>query len=223
MTKDTFKPLKIALHGCKSVVRERIDKMFLVNVSTSCDSITLGDYLKVICYERYELLQKTHLYTQKRILIRGLAMLLEDYNRLTTNPEVRQTKEKQAKIVRKSERRTIVYGCYLILKNRESSIVMDYLTKQHIIEPNEDRLKAFRRCIAELKGLDLEIDTLITKSDVKRPTMTDYNQERSRISKFVGFPILSTIQLSLYIGYQNDYRDYCNELEKQHNGTRNNR
>jgi hypothetical protein len=215
--------IKIKMHGLKTSVNAFIDKTLLSNVKTTCDSITLGDYLSVICHEKYEKLLKLHKYTPKRIILQGLAMLLNDYEALTTSADVRLNKEKQAKIIRKGSRREIVYGCYLILKNKESKIVMDYLLKEHIIEPNEDRLKAFKRCIAELKGLDIEIDSLITKTERKRPSMTDYNQEIARISKYLGFTIKKDIALSLYIGYQNEYRDYINELERQHNGTRNHR
>lgn len=221
MIKDALNRTKIAWQALKQGLRSFIDAIYLRNVKSTCESITWGDYMKVICFDRFRLMLRMNIYTPKRIIIKGFAMLLEDYNTITTNVMVKTNEEKRDAIGRLSQKQRIVYACYTSLRFRELPHIMQMLRNYMVIDAEDTRLTALNKCVAELKGLDLQLNNLKIKNDTKRPTMSDYEKERQILSKHQGYIIPSSIKLSEYAVIQNLYRDYVEDLKKHNDGTRN--
>lgn len=221
MIKERINSFKTSLQALKHGFSGFIDRLWLMNVKSRCDNITWGDYMKVICYDRFKLMLKLNIYTPKRIIIKGFAMLLEDYNTITTNLEVRVNESKRNDLALKTQRQRIIYACYTSLRFHDKPHIRQTLCNYMVINESDDRLTALNKCVAVLKGLDLQITSLQVKSDVKKPMMADYEKERAILSKHQGYIIPSTILMSEYAIIQNLYRDYVEDLKKQHDGTRN--
>ena len=221
MIKNVLERIKTSLQGLKHGFSAFIDRLWLRNVKTQCESITWGDYMKVICYDRFKLMLKTNIYTPKRIVIKGFAMLLEDYNTITTNVSVRVNEEKRTSAQRLSHRHRIIFACYTSMRFHDEPYIRQTLCNYMVIGESDDRLTAINKCIAVLKGLDMQITSLQVHNDYKKPMMADYEKERQILSQYQGYNIPSTITMSEYAILQNLYREHVENLKKQHDGTRN--
>lgn len=224
MTKKLLESIKTSLQGLKHGFSAFIDSIMLRNVKCTCESITWGDYMKVICYDRFQLMLKTNIHTPKRIIMQGFAMLLDDYNTITTNISVRVAEENRASVLRLSQRQRIIYACYTSMRFHDLPHIRQTLCNYFIISLEDPRSLVLEKCVSVLKGLDLQISTLqvkTSKEDHKKPMMSDYQKERQILSQYQGYNIPDTITMSEYAVLQNLYRDHVENLKKQHDGTRN--
>ena len=194
------------------------------------NSLTYGDYLQIICNYKYYLLKKVHGFVPKNILLTQLSRIFSDYNAATTNPEVKSSTDKAARLERLCKKQIEVYSAAKILCYKESIESYILLKRYFIISGNEDRNEAINKANAELKGLKLNIENLKRElkrdSHDKKPGMSDYLREIQILRK-QGYNIDFNlkIKLSEYAQIQNlareEYERIRIELENRRNGTRN--
>lgn len=225
MTKLTTDSIKVAYMASSEAIRRFFVGLWMLNVRKSCTDITLGNYLQVICRDKYQLLRKSWLPVPKLLLIHGLSQLFDDYNQLSTDPQVSVSREKSLKIGRLSAKHNNIYACYKVLQYRDSEPCLAYLRSVFTITDDDNRLMAVKKSIADLKGLDMIIANLKTKSETHRATMSDYDKEIGILSREQGYRITKDIILAEYIQIQNRVREEF-EMKKQmaeerKNGTRN--
>lgn len=194
------------------------------------NSLTYGDYLQIICNNKYYLLKKVYGFVPKNILLAQLSRIFSDYNAATTNPEVKVWTGKAARLERLYRKQLEVYSAAKILCYKEHIESYILLKRYYIISGNEDRNETINKANAELKGLKLNIENI--KSEIKldnhdkKPVMSDYLREIQILRK-QGYNIdfNLNIKLSEYAQIQNlareEYERMKQELENRRNGTRN--
>jgi hypothetical protein len=226
MTKRYITGLKVAKMALFEDVRGFCTRMYLRNVHTIY-TLSLGDYLQVICNGKYGLLRRTTIFTPHSVLVHGLSTILDDYRQLSTNPDIKQRTGREDRLSRLYRRQLEIHCATRILCHRESIESYLLLRRHFVIDGTEDRPTTVKKALAQLKGLKMEIDTLGRQSETThQPTMSDYLRE-IQILRHEGYSIDTELRLSLaeYAQIQNLARE-AYEAQKQHieqrkNGTGN--
>lgn len=229
MNKIHISSVKTSAIALKEAIRAFIVRLWMRNVKSDTNSITYSDYIAVLCAEKYSKLKKLHIFTPFSIIMQGWIGILEDYNKRSTASQVKQNNANRAKLERLYRRQQIVYSCfwYLCLKPSEE-VTRTLVDLTFGVSFDDDRLTQTQKCLAELKGLKLNIAQLQEKEGkLPKKTDADYKREFQRICTWSKREISKNILLSDYIEIQNDYIAYHEELKRQqeekNNGTRNNR
>lgn len=227
MNKIHLSSVKTSAIALKEAIRAFIVRLWMRNVKSDCYSISVLDYWKVICYDRFKLLKKTSLYTPSFIIMEGYAKILHHYTELSTIPEVRINDEKKLKYERLSFKYLCVLACYKGLLCKKSNIFSEYLVQSFICSENDDLNSQLGKCIAQLNGLKYDLSALeIKDKKAKKLTMADCEREM-QVLKSEGYDVNRKMPLSEYIMAQNLFRERVEakkrQIEEQKNGrTRNN-
>ena len=193
------------------------------------NTLPYGDYLQVICNNKYHFLKKGQGFIPKSILLIQLSKILSDYNKATTSPEVKAFTNMAARLERLYKKQLEVYCAAKILCYHESIESYILLKRYFIIQGSEDRHETINKANAELKGLKLNIEALkreLKHDNTKKPTMSDYIREIQILRK-QGYNIDFNLRLKLseYAEIQNltreEYDRMKQDLENRRNGTRN--
>lgn len=186
--------------------------IFLKDVYT----ITLGEYISLVCDKKLTVLKKWNIPITKHRLVQAYAHLIDQYTELTTNPDVKVSKNKRERLNRLIDRHTIVFSCYTILRYKDSEIARGILRKSLIITKNDDRRKSIAKCVSVLKGLRQEIDELKKRKVENSITRADFERSIAVLRKN-GYTVDRSMMLSEYIQVENLARE---EYESVHNRQR---
>ena len=186
--------------------------IFLKDVYT----ITLADYITLVCDKKLHVLKKVNLPIPRRKLVEAYAHLIDQYTELTTNPDVKVSKNKRERLNRLIERHTIIFSCYTILRYKDCEVARSVLRKSLIITKKDDRKKAIAKCVSVLKGKEQEINELKKKKTEDSITRADFERSIVVLRKN-GYVVDRSMMLSEYIQVENLARE---EYESRNNRQR---
>ena len=186
--------------------------IFLKDVYT----ITLADYITLVCDKNLHVLKKWSVPVPRRKLVEAYAHLIDQYTELTTNPDVKVSKNKRERLNRLIERHTIIFSCYTILRYKESEVARVLLKKYLFIPKYDSRKKAIAKCVSVLKGMEQEINELKKKKTEESITRADFERSIVVLRKN-GYTVDRQMMLSEYIQVENLARE---EYESVHNRQR---
>jgi hypothetical protein len=214
--KLTTSNIKNAYTRSKQAIRDKMDALWLKNVKCTLNSITYSDYIDFICDNRYKSMLKRNIYTPIRIIMRGFALLMEEYNETSSAPDIRTEESKKKQRQSLTEKYQIIYLCYTILQRKNSKEATERLVSMMVVQDSDDRLTMLKKCEATMKGLKFQRDQLkAAKKEQKPMTRKDYTAEFNRLQKWYGQMIPKSISMSDYVAIQNEYISYCEDLKRQ--------
>lgn len=189
--------------------------IFLLNTK-DVYTITLGEYMSLVCDKRLSVLKKRNIPTPRRILLQACAHIYDQYAELTTDPNVLASKNKRERLNRLIDRHTLIFSCYTILRYKDSEIARGLLRKNFVISKKDDRRASIAKCVSVLKGLRQEIDELKKKKTEDSTTRADFERSIVALRK-MGYTVERNMMLSEYIQVENLARE---EYESRDNRQR---
>lgn len=167
-------------------------------------SITLREYIDLVCNDNLSVLKKISIPVSKKALIEAYTHLINQYEELTTNPDVKAKASKRERKNRLIQRHLEINACLVVLNRRESKICTDFLVRKMVIGKNDKREAKVSKCIAVLKGLKTEIEQMPVKKE--KVTIGDFDRSIAMLRKS-GYTVDKGMFLSEYIQIENLARE----------------